>query len=138
LVENATQGKITTLRTYNGEEFTSNEFNDYYRKNGIKRQLENSYTPQKNGIIERMNRTLMGMARTMLHSNGLSTKYWAESVHTIVYLRNQSPALALDEITPYKSWYGTKPLVNHIQVSGSTCYALDPKEKITKLENCVD
>jgi hypothetical protein len=37
LVENATKENISTLRTNNGGEFTSNEFNDYCRKNGIKR-----------------------------------------------------------------------------------------------------
>jgi hypothetical protein len=52
-----------------------------------------------------------------------------------VYLRNRSPTSTLDGITPYEAWYGTKPLVNHLQVFGSTCYALVPKEKMTKLEN---
>jgi hypothetical protein len=82
-----------------------------------------------------MNITLMGMARSMLHFKGLSTKYWAEAVHTTVYLRNRSPTSALDGITPYEAWYGTKPSVNHLRVFGSTCYALVPKEKRTKLEN---
>jgi hypothetical protein len=31
--------------------------------------------------------------------------------------------------------YGFKPKVNNLRVFGSTCYALVPKEKITKLEN---
>jgi len=91
LVENAIKEKIATLRTDNGGEFTSNEFNDYCRQHGIKRHLTNSYTPQQNGVTERMNRTLMGMARSMLHFKGLSTKYWAEAVHTAVNLRNRSP-----------------------------------------------
>jgi hypothetical protein len=56
-----------------------------------------------------MNRTLTGMARSMLHFKGLSTKYWAEKVDTIVYQRNQSPTSTLDGITPYENWYGTKP-----------------------------
>ena len=32
-------------------------------------------------------------------------------------------------------WYGTKHSVNHLRVFGSTCHALVPKEKMTKLEN---
>ena len=65
----------------------------------------------------------------------MSTKYWAKAVHTAVYLRNRSPTSALDGQTPYEAWYGFKPKVNHLRVFGSTCYALVPKEKRTKLEN---
>jgi hypothetical protein len=45
MVENETREKIDSLRTDNGGEFTSTEFNDYCRNNGIKRKLTNSYTP---------------------------------------------------------------------------------------------
>jgi IS30 family transposase len=135
MVENETREKVASLRTDNGGEFTSTEFNDYCRNNGIMRQLTSSYTPQQNGVTERMNRTLMGMARSMMQFKGLSTKYWAEAVHTVVYLRNRSPTSALDGQTPYEAWYGFKPKVNHLRVFGSTCYALVPKEKRTKLEN---
>jgi hypothetical protein len=66
---------------------------------------------------------------------GLSTKYWAKAVHIAVYLINRSPTPALDGKTPYEAWYGFKPKVNHLRLFGSTCYALVPKEKVTKLEN---
>jgi len=46
MVENETREKVASLRTNNGGEFTSIEFNDYCCDNGIKRQLKNSYTPQ--------------------------------------------------------------------------------------------
>jgi hypothetical protein len=46
MVENETREKVASLRTDNGGEFTSTEFNDYCQNNGIKRQLTNSYTPQ--------------------------------------------------------------------------------------------
>jgi hypothetical protein len=77
----------------------------------------------------------MGMARSMMHFKGLSTKYWAEAVHTTVYLRNRSPTSTLDGKTSYEAWYGFKPKVNHLRVFVSTCYDLVPKEKTTKLEN---
>jgi hypothetical protein len=46
MIENETRENIDSLRTNNGGEFTSTEFNDYCRNNGIKRNLTNSYTPQ--------------------------------------------------------------------------------------------
>jgi transposase InsO family protein len=110
MVENATKEELATLRTYNGGGFTSSEFNDYCRDNGIKRQLKNSYTPQHNGVIERINRTIMGMGRSMMQFKGLSTKYCVEVVHTAVFLRNRSPKLSLDGKTTYEACYGFKPL----------------------------
>ena len=35
---------------------------------GIKRQLTTSFTPQQNGVCEKKNRTIVNMARSMLHS----------------------------------------------------------------------
>jgi transposase InsO family protein len=45
LVENEVKEKIGTLKTDNGGEFTSNEFNTYCSDNGIRRHLTNFYTP---------------------------------------------------------------------------------------------
>ena len=52
LIENGVKEKIDTLRTDNGGEFTSNEFQMYCMDNGIKRHLTNVYTPQQNGVVE--------------------------------------------------------------------------------------
>jgi hypothetical protein len=50
----------------------------------------------------------------MMQFKGLSTKYWAEAVHTTVYLINRSPTSKLDGKTPYEAWYGFKTKVNHL------------------------
>ena len=97
--------------------------------NGIRIHLTNFYTPQQNGVVERMNRTLLGMARSTLSFKKLSSTYWEEAIHTTIYLRNRSPTDSLDEITPYEAWFGFKPRVKHLRVFGLVCYALDPKEK---------
>ena len=46
------------LRSYNSGEFTSNEFNGFCEKHGIKRQFSEAKTPQQNGVAERRNRTV--------------------------------------------------------------------------------
>jgi len=135
LVEISTREKITTLHTDNGGEFSSSQFNTYFQEKGIRRQLTNSFTPQQNGVIERMNETLMGMARAMLVFKELSSSYWDEEVHTTVYLRNWSPSSYLYGMTPYEAWYGFNPMIKHIRVHGSVCYACVPKEKRTKLDS---
>jgi transposase InsO family protein len=88
LVENKVKEKIGTLRIDNGWEFTYNEFETYCTYNGIRRHLTNVYTPQQNGVIERMNHTLLGMERSMLTFKKLSPTYWTKEIHTTIYLRN--------------------------------------------------
>jgi len=66
LEENETEKKIKVLRTDNGGEFCSMEFEEFYKKCGIARQNITPYTPQQNGATETMNKTLMERARSML------------------------------------------------------------------------
>nr|GEU39688.1 retrovirus-related Pol polyprotein from transposon TNT 1-94 [Tanacetum cinerariifolium] len=51
--------KIKCLRTDNGGEYTGDEFDTFYKQEGIKRQFTTAYTPQQNKVAERMNRTLL-------------------------------------------------------------------------------
>jgi len=54
------------LRTDNGGDFYSKKFEEFCKKCGIARQKTTPYIPQKNGVAERMNKTLMERARSML------------------------------------------------------------------------
>ena len=51
--------KIKCLRSDNGGEYCSHEFEDYCSTNDIHRQKIVPRTPQENGVAERMNRTIM-------------------------------------------------------------------------------
>ena len=55
------------LKSDNGGEYTSNAFDKFFRQEGIRRQLTVLYTPEKNGVAERKNRSIIGAARAMLH-----------------------------------------------------------------------
>ena len=58
--------KIKVLRTDNGGEFCSRKFEEFCKKCGIAWQKTTPYTPQQNGVAERMNKMLMERARSML------------------------------------------------------------------------
>ena len=58
MAENESGMKIKCLRSYNGGEFTSNEFNEFCEVHGIKRQFSAAKTPQQNGVVERKNITV--------------------------------------------------------------------------------
>ena len=83
LVENITGQTIKCLRTDNGGEFMSKEFENYCKDAGIERHNTTIYTPQQNGVAERMNRTLLERARSMLSNAGrrnCGQKQWLQPV----------------------------------------------------------
>lgn len=64
-VENQLGRTMKVLGTDRGGEYTSNEFDEYCKKNSIQHQLTMAYMPQQNGVAKRCNRTLMKMCRSM-------------------------------------------------------------------------
>ena len=57
LIENFSDKRIKTLRSDNGGEYTSKEFEAFCKDAGIKRELTTPYNPQQNGTEERMGRS---------------------------------------------------------------------------------
>lgn len=135
MVENQIGRKIECLRTDNGGEFCSAEFDRFCKHHGIERHKTTPYTPQQNGVAERMNRTLMVRATSMSSGVGLEQKFWAEVVATACYLINRSPTSALVEKTPMEACSGKKPSLKHLRVFGCKAYAPVPSEKRSKLES---
>ena len=75
LVKNQIEKKIKVLRTDNGGEFCSKEFEELCKKCGIARQKTTPYTPEKNGVAERMKKMLMERERSMLSGAGLGQEF---------------------------------------------------------------
>ena len=57
---------IKKVRSDNGTEFKNTLVEEFLDEEGIKHEFLTPYTPQQNGIVERKNRTLIDMTRTML------------------------------------------------------------------------
>ncbi|GKD52261.1 putative ribonuclease H-like domain-containing protein [Tanacetum coccineum] len=64
----------------NGTEFKNRDMLEFCGNKGIKQEYSNARTPQQNEVAERMNRTLIEAARTMLADSLLPTTFWAEAV----------------------------------------------------------
>ena len=71
----------------------------------------------------------------MLADSKLPHRFWAEALSTAVYLRNRSPTKALEGITPYEAWSGTKPDVSSLRIFGCSAYAHVPKAERRKLDS---
>ena len=88
LIENQTEKKIKILRTGNGTEYESNEFHDFCKEAGIKRETTTPYTPEQNGVVERKNSTIVEVVCAMIHDQRLPKFLWAKAENTTVYVQN--------------------------------------------------
>ncbi|GKE70428.1 retrovirus-related pol polyprotein from transposon TNT 1-94, partial [Tanacetum coccineum] len=71
------------LKFDDGGEYSSQEFIEYYVKNGIRMLTISSETPQQNDVVERMNRTLNKRAKSMRLYEGLLKMFWEDSFTTV-------------------------------------------------------
>ncbi len=127
--------RVKTLRTDNVGKYLSTELKNYLAENGIEHQLTVAYTPQQNGVAERMNRTLVDPVRPMIHSKGLAKRLWAEALSTAVYIRNRVASRSLpSNTTPFHLWIGKAPDLSYLRVFGSKCWYVVPKSKLKKLD----
>ena len=128
--------QIKALRTDNGGEYISSEFKKYLEEHGNMHQLTVAYTPQQNGVAERMNRTLMDLVRSMMHTAETPKKFWAEALATAVYVRNRVISRSLPKATtPYHLWMKKKPDLSHTRVFGSRCWYVIPRRALKKLDS---
>eukprot|EP00253_Pinus_taeda_P013768 PITA_13768 len=104
LVEKESGKKVKALRSDNGGEYISDEFKDFCKAEGIRRELIASHNPQQNGVAERKNRTIVGAAWAMLHDQGLPLHLWAEACNTAVYVQNHCPCRILGMSTPEETY----------------------------------
>jgi hypothetical protein len=129
MVENEMDSRIKFLRSDNGGEFTSKEFMDYYNSHGIKRQFS---------IVERKNRTIHEMARTLIMDSKLTDTFWTQAMHTTVHIQNKVMLRNNTDKTPYELWKGRPTNVKHFRVFGSKCYIKREDGRMGKFESHVD
>ena len=82
--ENQWGSRLRCLRSGYGSKIVNKTMAGICQQNDIVHHRSVFYSPQRNGVAERMNRTLMEKARSMLHYKDVSTESWAESVITRV------------------------------------------------------
>ncbi|GKD37062.1 retrovirus-related pol polyprotein from transposon TNT 1-94, partial [Tanacetum coccineum] len=76
------------VRTDNGTEFKNKTLAKFFDEVSITQQFYAVRTQQKNGFVERRNRTLVEAARTMLTFVNLPLFLWAEAIATACFIQN--------------------------------------------------
>jgi hypothetical protein len=90
------------------------------------------YTPQQNGVIERKNRTLIEMVRTMLDEYKTLYRFWALAINTTCHATNHLYLHKLLKKTSYELLTGNKSNVSYFRVFESKCCILQKRSKSSK------
>lgn len=124
--ERQTSERLKTFRTDNGLEYA--KLKSYFRDKGVRHETSCAYTPQQNGVAERVNRTLVEMGRSCLSDGNHDLSLWAEAVCFAAYVRNRVINKANEKQTPFELWTGTKPDLSNLRIFGSTGYVLEKRQ----------
>jgi IS30 family transposase len=119
LTENQTGKRLKVVRSDRGGDFISWNFKELCDKHGIKRKYAIPRTPQQNGVVERQNRSVQKMERSMMNERNIPQTYWVEEIHTIVHILNKSYLIPHSDKTPYELWFGRPASIKHFKFFGS-------------------
>ena len=112
----------------------------YLSTEGIIHQSSYVDTPQQNGIVERKNRHLLDIARSLLLSSNVPKRFWGEVVLTTTYLINRLPFKVLDFSTPHQVFLQHFPqsrLISSLpsKIFGCTMFVHIHQQHWTKLDS---
>jgi len=138
-LQNTKNSNIGSIRSDHGGEFQNEKFSKFCEKLGILHNFSAPRTPQQNGVVERKNRSLEELARTMLSESSLPKYFWADAVSTSCYVMNRVLIRPILKKTPYEIFNGRKPNISHLKVFGCSCFVLNSgKESLGKCYEKVD
>jgi hypothetical protein len=133
LVENQSNKKIKIIKSDNGLEFKNQKFTQLCISSGIIQEFNSPYTAEQNGLIERINRTIIETTRAYLYYSRAPLNFWNLALDAAVYIYNITPHASLNFITPHEKLYNKKPIIKNLKTWGSIAYYLN-KTQISKLE----
>jgi len=137
---------VNMLNSDGGGEYTANEnakvlseFQRICQEERIEHKLTSPDTSAQNGVSERLNRTLVEHAKTILHDAGLAREFWTLAVKHVAWVRNRiwHKALKLTDgagVSPFQALYGRTPKVSMARVFGCDVWRLDMTVKKGSLE----
>jgi len=112
---------LKRLHSDGGKEFVNSELSKFLREQGTDHSTTTTHTPQHNGIVERANRTIMEMIRSMLFHSNAYLKLWGEAANVTAHLLSRSLTSASKTKSPMELWE-EKPSIRHLRVFGCDAY----------------
>nr|GEU50539.1 hypothetical protein [Tanacetum cinerariifolium] len=134
MIQRNLQAPVITVRTDRGTEFLNKTLNAFFKEEGIEHQTSSARTPKQNDVVERRNRTLVEVARTMLSALKLPVFFWAEAIATACYTQNRSIIILTHDKTAYHIINDRKPLIKHLRIFCCICYLTRDGENLDKMK----
>jgi transposase InsO family protein len=129
---------IKKVRSDNRIEFKNTQVEEFLDEEVIKHEFSTPYTPRKNGVVERKNRTLIDMARIMIDKYKTSDLFWCDAINTACHAINRLYLHKKLKKTSYEHLTGNKPKVSYFRVFGCKCFILNKRPKTSKFAPKVD
>ena len=109
--------KPSMINTDNAKEYLSHTTKDMYNTHGVRHSTTVPYSPQGNGIAERVNRTIMNAARAFLHHSGLPEHHWEDAIKDAAFKYSHTLHLGTGQI-PSTLWHAHKPNITKYMIFG--------------------
>ena len=113
---------IGVLYSDQGGEFSNKELTTWLTKNGIDQKFTAGYSPQQNGKVERLNRTIVELSTAILMAASMPMKWYADAAATVWYVLLRTKLVRNTGKTAYELWTGRKPDLKHLHAWG--CFAI--------------
>jgi hypothetical protein len=115
---------LKAIRSDNETEFRNASFDEFCLEYVIDQQFFALRVPQQNGVVERKNRTLVEMARMMLHEHRTPMRFWADGISTACYISNRIFLRLILHLTLFELRFGRKTSVSHFRPFGCKYFVL--------------
>nr|GEW02104.1 hypothetical protein [Tanacetum cinerariifolium] len=137
-IENLVDHKVKVIRCDNEIKLKNKDTNQFCEMNGIMRQYSIARTPYQNEVAERINRTLVETARTMLADSNLPTTFWTEAVSTAFYVQNRVLVTRPHNKTSYERLHGRTTVLSFMGPFGCPVTILDTIDHLGKFDGKAD
>ena len=130
------------LRTDNGPEMLSDQFQMWLAEQKITWQRSTRYVHEEIGHVERRWGMLVPMARTMLLRANMEKRFWADAMMYSAWIWNRTPDTVHGEetactgaaSTPHERMYSKRPNLSKARIFGCKAWAyLDKEERDSKM-----
>ena len=129
--------KPRAIRVDSGKDIITGELRAWCAGHGIGIQMVAPRSPlqNRNGVlVEQMNHTLIGLARTMITAKGLPGFLWEPAIAHAAYLTNRSYARTNKDPTPYEKWNNARPNVSHFREFGAPLWIVPQGQQKVRQE----
>jgi hypothetical protein len=132
----ATRLTLKRIHTDGGKEFINKTLKEFLINQGTELTYTTTDTPQLNGIVERMNRTLTIMVTCMLKQGNIPSGLWNYAYVYAAYIYNRICQPSIDGRIPMKIMFPYEQInIDNIHVFGCNTHVMINEKKRGKLQS---